>query len=100
MRIGLQSVVVGGWKNEDGTREDVEDGLVSLALFPRRRLIMLRIIFDENDAYSSTRYQHWWFSGKIGRCHLKDLRIQEMSASPGFDSRPMHRGARDRFQGG
>jgi hypothetical protein len=54
MRIGLQSVVAGGWKNEDGTREDVEDGLVSFALFPRRRPIELRIIFDASDAYSST----------------------------------------------
>ena len=31
---------------------------------------------------------HWWFSGKIGRCHeIYDLCE---SASPGFDSRPMH----------
>jgi hypothetical protein len=31
---------------------------------------------------------HWWFSGKIGRCHLK-IFGSRMSASPGFDSRPM-----------
>jgi hypothetical protein len=31
---------------------------------------------------------HWWFSGKIGRCHQKFF--FRMSASPGFDSRPMH----------
>jgi hypothetical protein len=33
--------------------------------------------------------QHWWFSGKIGRCHPRIFRSM-MSASPGFDSRPMH----------
>lgn len=33
--------------------------------------------------------KHWWFSGKIGRCHLRSSRPR-MSASPGFDSRPMH----------
>jgi hypothetical protein len=31
---------------------------------------------------------HWWFSGKIGRCHSRST--ISMSASPGFDSRPMH----------
>jgi hypothetical protein len=36
---------------------------------------------------------------KLAVAISKDLRIQEMSASPGFDSRPMHRGARDSFQG-
>jgi hypothetical protein len=34
--------------------------------------------------------QHWWFSGKIGRCHMRS-RISDDSASPGFDSRPMQR---------
>lgn len=35
--------------------------------------------------------QHWWFSGKIGRCHLHGSSdLNKMSASPGFDSRPMH----------
>ena len=33
--------------------------------------------------------QHWWFSGKIGRCHSRST-ISVDSASPGFDSRPMH----------
>jgi hypothetical protein len=31
---------------------------------------------------------HWWFSGKIGRCHSRSP--VSMSASPGFDSRSMH----------
>jgi hypothetical protein len=35
--------------------------------------------------------KHWWFSGKIGRCHPKIFGSM-MSASPGFDSRPMHFG--------
>jgi hypothetical protein len=26
---------------------------------------------------------HWWFSGKIGRCHLKDLLIYECRPAPG-----------------
>ena len=33
---------------------------------------------------------HWWFSGKIGRCHVKSFKAPDDSASPGFDSRPMH----------
>jgi hypothetical protein len=32
--------------------------------------------------------KHWWFSGKIGRCHSRP-HISDDSASPGFDSRPM-----------
>jgi hypothetical protein len=36
--------------------------------------------------------QHWWFSGKISRCHSRST-ISDDSASPGFDSRPMHRAA-------
>ena len=39
--------------------------------------------------YLSSHDQHWWFSGKIGRCHSRST-ISVDSASPGFDSRPMH----------
>jgi len=34
--------------------------------------------------------KHWWFSGKIGRCHERPSNCLYDSASPGFDSRPMH----------
>jgi hypothetical protein len=45
---------------------------------------------------SALHAQHWWFSGKIGRCQPESFfsprRLQMISASPGFDSRPMHTG--------
>jgi hypothetical protein len=52
--------------------------------------VLLVYMYDE--AFNTLHAQHWWFSGKIGRCHEMDLISSDslISASPGFDSRPMH----------
>jgi hypothetical protein len=39
-------------------------------------------------SHTTAQNSHRWFSGKISRCHCISWR--SMSASPGFDSRPMH----------
>lgn len=40
-----------------------------------------------NHMINTFHLQHRWFSGKISRCHPFNWTV---SASPGFDSRPMH----------
>ena len=47
---------------------------------------------------SSNHQTHRWFSGKISRCQARsatNIVCSPVSASPGFDSRPMHFGLSD-----
>ena len=51
------------------------------------------LAYRRDGATSALHAQHWWFSGKIGRCQKESFftgRLPLISASPGFDSRPMH----------
>jgi hypothetical protein len=62
---------------------------LSLSLFSYWAHQVLAPVYISGNATSALHAQHWWFSGKIGRCH-EESSTPLISASPGFDSRPMH----------